>query len=54
MRIISRRSFPKRFMTPVFTPIVQEAEQGLSSYPLSMKIALKFGLYPVLERNVPH
>ncbi len=33
--------------------IVDEAEQALSEYPLNMKISLKFGIYPISERDIP-
>lgn len=44
---------PEALDEEAFRPIVEDAERGLSGYPINMKITLKFGLYPVLERNVP-
>lgn len=44
---------PEELDEKSFCFIVDDAERGLSSYPLSMKISLKFGLYPVAERDIP-
>ncbi|MDD3336039.1 MAG: EAL domain-containing protein [Eubacteriales bacterium] len=44
---------PVVFTEETFRPIVQKAEEELSVYPLNMKISLKFGVYPVTERELP-
>ena len=44
---------PAIFDADSFQRIVEGAENNLRTYPLNMKISLKFGLYPVTEKNVP-
>ncbi|SDX30609.1 response regulator [Eubacterium barkeri] len=36
-----------------FRAVAEEADQSLATYPLSMRISLKFGVYPVLKRDIP-
>ena len=44
---------PQLFDEESFQPIVDEAARDLAAYPLGMKITLKFGLYPITEREIP-
>ncbi|MDD2956687.1 MAG: diguanylate cyclase, partial [Oscillospiraceae bacterium] len=44
---------PEDFCKESFQPIVDGAERDLAAYPLRMKITLRFGLYPVTQREVP-
>ncbi|MEG1912065.1 MAG: EAL domain-containing protein [Cloacibacillus sp.] len=43
---------PEEMDEAAFRPVLEEAERSLADYPLSMKISLKFGVYPVSERDV--
>lgn len=44
---------PETLSENAFSKIVSITEEHLSHYPLNMKISLKFGVYPITDREIP-